>query len=479
MRWPLGLALLPALFLLREARMAPPPAPAAKPAPPAELSRYLIPDSLIPPPITGGSPEPPALLPPAGSCRDAAPYYDSADRLPGQVNGKLVKGAEGLRRLRRAWGDSLIVLRNGDFAGADLRGIRLHNICFVETHFAGSDWSGARAPGIGFITADLTGAKLRRARMPQLRIHNPYLARVDATGADFSDGILSGNGLGSWEGLRLDGADLSRFSFRCRPVQGEQCVANQSAPAISFRGANLRDAKVDTYPGEADWTGARLSRTQVGLWQLLELAPARIAGPLILREAEAKGILAPAEYRWLHRHISRHEWPEKPLKGARPAWMKPGAQALFATAPIKFDPIARASPIYRRILPVLVEGAWSVLLVKVRRNGRIDIAGGAVGGNAHSCSLGGRNLRLEGSTGWFVGEDQGDGSFGARPPERPMPLVAFSGEQAEVYEGGDPPSELDWGFSHFGLCGARARFERMIRLPLSGDQAKRLYDTWD
>ena len=111
--------------------------------------------------------------------------------------------------------------------------------------------------------------------MPGILIWEPHLERADATGADFSDGSLSGNAMGSWEGLRLDRADLRRFRFDCGRTQENQCVTSYGGPAISFRGADLREAQIDTYWGDTDWRAARLAGTQVSLRQLLQLKPAR------------------------------------------------------------------------------------------------------------------------------------------------------------------------------------------------------------
>jgi uncharacterized protein YjbI with pentapeptide repeats len=475
-RWLPVLALAPFLLIHEHAA----PSPWARPAPPpTEARAELVEDLRAPIPITGASPEPPARLPPARACQAAKASGRSIDELPGQVDGALVRGAEGLRKLRRNWKDALVVVRGGDFSGADLRKLRLHNLCFVGTKFTGSDWRGTRAAGIGFLWSDLTGARMQGARMPNILIDAPDLAKVDATGADFSDGSLSGNAMGSWEGLRLDRADLRRFRFYCGRTQDDQCVANQSGPGISFRGADLREAWIETYWGKTDWRGARLGRTQVSLRQLLDLAPARIDRPLVVREAKSKMALSPAEYRWLRRHMSESESLPDSLKGSRPAWMQPGTATLLAAPAIGLDPAARASPIYRRMLPVLVEGSSSVLLVEVRRHGRIDVEGSATGGNAHACSLVGRNLRHDRATGWFVGTDQGDQGTGAPPPDHPMPIVAFSDDRVDVYEQGHPWEDKDWiGFLHFGLCGARASFARMIRLPLSPAQAKWFYRAW-
>jgi hypothetical protein len=86
---------------------------------------------------------------------------------------------------------------------------------------------------------------------------------------------------------------------------------------------------------------------------------------------------------------------------------------------------------------------------------------------------------LGGSPGWLVGEDQGDQSTGTPPPDHPVPIVAFSDDRADGDENGHPWRDQDWeGFLHSGLCGARAGFDRMTRLPLSSEQAKWLYLAW-
>jgi hypothetical protein len=200
-----GLELLLLAWLLSLIVM---PEPAAAPGAaseglkPSEAAAPIVVEARLPPRRDAGPPDPPALLPESRACRDA-PNYLTGDfeRLPGQVDGTLVRGASGLRKLRRKWGNALIILRGGDFSGADLRGARLHNICFVGSKFIGSDWRNARAPGVGFFWSDLTGARLQGARMRNVLIDGPELAKVDATGADFSGGRLSGNAMGSWEGF--------------------------------------------------------------------------------------------------------------------------------------------------------------------------------------------------------------------------------------------------------------------------------------
>jgi hypothetical protein len=65
------------------------------------------------------------------------------------------------------------------------------------------------------------------------------------------------------------------------------------------------------------------------------------------------------------------------------------------------------------------------------------------------------------------------------PPDRPLPVLALSDDRADVDENGHPPDDKDCrSFLPFGLCGARAGFDRTTRLPLSPAQAKWFHRAW-
>ncbi|WP_165357285.1 pentapeptide repeat-containing protein [Sphingosinicella sp. CPCC 101087] len=233
-------------------------------------------------------------------CQTAlGPIYEGAEEsaLSGQFEGATLD-AGALIALRAARGDALIVVKGGDFAGADFRGARLHNVCFLDTGLAGSDWRGADATGIGFVRADLTGARLTGARMPRVLLRRPVMKDVDASGADLSGGRIDGGWDGSLDNLRLDRANLRGFQFDCGISLGDGCPLER---AISFRGADLTEASLHTYWGEGgdDWTGARIDRTVVGLHQINDLTGAEFAGPLLVRGGDATAELSAAEHRAL------------------------------------------------------------------------------------------------------------------------------------------------------------------------------------
>jgi uncharacterized protein YjbI with pentapeptide repeats len=389
------------------------------------------------------------------------------------VNGALVNGAEGLRKLRADWGDALIFVRGGTFDRAELREARLHNICFVGSSLAGSDWRGAQAAGVGFLWSDLTGGTLAGAKMAGITFSDLKLERVDARGVDFSGGQVSGSEFGSWEGLRLDGADFAGFRFNCLPISGQSCG---EWGAVSLRGADLRGASINGFFGDADWTGARFNRTRISLTQLAELRAARINGTLVVVETRAEVELSPADYRWLRDHIGRRtEAPPMGSVKAPAPWLRPGAEGLFVASKIAFDAAARRSALYRRLMPAILAGAISVVRVKVNRDGSVSASGGAFGRNGHLCDITAKRLRM-GNDGWYSAWAEPFDPPNP-PPTAAVPVLRFQGDRAEVFEGGHPNDDKvhSDGFARFVMCGARAGFEDMIRVPLSPGATRKLF----
>ena len=507
-----------------------------------------------------------AAEPTAGQGCQAAlgTFYEGPDEadLPNQVDGTTLDGRDALLALRRARGDALIVVRGGDFSGADFRAARLRNICFIETDLSGSDWRGVHAPGLGFVRADLTGAKLERAQFPEVLLRAANLANVDATGAEWTGGRFDGGWQGSVENLRLDGADLSAFAFDCGITIGDGCAIDGP---VSLRGTNLADAEIDSWRSEADFTGARIDRTRVALWQLAALRPADITGPILLPAGEDPVSLSRAELLALLPHIvpdqldfgapsfdcvraarpverllcseagaslrpldrelaalyrralaadpsvaaAQRTWLAErdrcPIdaqgydsgcvrkayerRRARliaaagpPQWARPGAYAHFVQAPIDFEPAFRGDPLYLRLVPALVASAWSQLLVRVNADGTIDARGDAIGGNAHSCSLGGDRLTLDPATGWYSGPQPVADDDPPAYRGRPMPVLLIDGDEAEVWQNGRFTVESEWGdprVSNYASCGARAGFGRMVRLPLPEAQIRANFEQFE
>jgi hypothetical protein len=434
----------------RKAVALPPPAPAAQDPP--------------------GLPAPPDPLPAALGCREALSKDWNLRMAPWRVDGKAVWGVAGLAELRAAWGDALIVVEGGNFSGAPFAGRRLRNFCFFGSDFTDSDWRGAQTDGVGFIDSDFSGAWLDRSRMRGLLLDTVKLDGATALGADWRGGVLQGGPRGSLKRVRLDGADLRGFRVNCPDGGDRSCLSSWGS--ISLRGADLRGAHVETLRADVDWSGARLGATRVSLHQITEMGPARPLGPLIVRAGEVEAQLSPAEFRTLQRYAhGRGERPAEPVPGG-PAVLRPGTTSLFVETPVDFDPAFRSTPLYTRLVPVLAGNPDARVLVAVRRDGRIDAHGEAIGGANHLCDLHGEGLRLDRRTGWYSGPHK---PWEKDPPEwrnRPMPVLRIRGEWAEANvhrdaDGRDPRS------SDYVMCGARAGFGKMIRLPLTSAEARR------
>ncbi len=237
--------------------------------------------------------------------------YDGTEvaELPNQVDGSAIAGAQGLARLRAERGSALLVVKGGNFAGADLRRANLSNICFVETDLSRTDWRDAAAPGLGFIDTNLEGARLAGARMPRILLRQPNMKDVDATGADFSGGKMDGGWNGSVENLRLDRANLSRFRFDCGITIGDGCPLEGD---MSIQAADLTGASLADYFRFSSWIGARIDNTEVGPGQLTELDAAEFKGPLRLRGGDTVVEISPADFRTLRPHLRTNE-PLRPV----------------------------------------------------------------------------------------------------------------------------------------------------------------------
>jgi uncharacterized protein YjbI with pentapeptide repeats len=429
-----------------------------------------------------------AAVAPPGTCQAAlGPLFDGprVSGLPNQVNGSSLPNARALIALRAARGDDLLIVNGGNLAGADLRRARLRNICFIGTDLSDSDWSGAEAMGVGFVGANLEGATLASAELRHVLLRNANLKNVRAERAMLVGGRLDGGWFdGSVEGLRLDGADLSDFRFECGITLDDGCPVYQGGPDISLRGANLAGANLW---GSPDLAAARLDRTIVGLADLSALRSARFEGPILVAGGEATAELSAEEYRSLLPHlVAREDLTPDPeaasveRPAAPPDWAAPGRYALFVDGERDFASSIRSHRLYNRLLPVIVGSSSSRVVVRFNPDGSIDAAGEAIGANAHMCSLAADGLRFDRATGWYSGpQEPAEGE----PPNwrgRPMAVLMLSGDSAFVNVGAGlfgPEDGRDPRFSDYASCGARAGFSRMVRVPVSEDEARRLFET--
>jgi uncharacterized protein YjbI with pentapeptide repeats len=419
-----------------------------------------------------------AAAPPQDCQAALGPLYDGTEEtaLPGRVDGARIPDARALVALRRAQGDALITVEGGNFARADFRGARLHNICFLDTDLSGSDWRGAEARGIGFVRANLGGANLADAQLERILIRNADMSNVHGERATLAGGRLDGGWFdGKLDDFRLDGADLTGFRFECGIALDDGCPVYTADGEFSLRGANLRGANLFYW---ATIDGATIDRTEVPPEQLRALRNARLAGPVLVHGYETNVAISPEEYRTLLPHLLDPERP-RPDPARRPsgppAWARPGVAALFVNAPLIFDDAFRETALYRRLVPALIAASEMHVVVRVRPDGAIDADGEAVGANAHMCSLGGEGLRFDPATGYYSGpyELQPDDPPGWRG--RQAPVLMLTGERLDVYGNGRAfREESDHPVGDYASCGARAGFDTMVRVPASEAEIERL-----
>ena len=419
----------------------------------------------------------------AGDCQAAlGPLYEGSDEaeLPNQIDGATIAGRDGLLALRRERGEALITVRGGDFSGADFRGARLHNVCFLDTNFAGSDWRGARASGVGFIRANLERATLADADLSRVLLRNANLKDVRAERAIVAGGRLDGGWFeGSVENLRLDGADLSRFRFDCGITLDDGCPVYFGGPGMSLRGTDLTGANLW---GNPDIAGARVDRTEIGPGELHALRVADLAGSIMVRGGNATVELSPDDYRELLPFLRDPAEPAPHSAAAPrgpPSYAAPGNSFLFVDGPLVFEPAFQAHPLFRRLLAVLVGASWSRVAIRFNADGTIDAAGEAFGANGHMCSLAGRSLAFDPTTGWYSGPQEPAEDDPPHWHHRPMAVLMLSGESALAHARhgtSGVAGEEDPRFSDYASCGTRAGFSEMVRVPVSEEEALRLLD---
>ena len=207
-------------------------------------------------------------------------------------DGTAITSPKQIARYAQEAGDKTIIIKGGNFSGWTFAGMKLSNICFVESDLSQSDWSEATAPGLGFIGSNVEAANMSGAKMPDILIRSSVFAGIDASGADWTSGKLDGGWDGNVEKLNLDSADLTGFRFSCGITVSDGCPMSRS-------GISARDAKLafsdwssfDLY--DADMTGALLNQTVISPRQMTDFRNARAMGAIFLAGADEKVMVLP------------------------------------------------------------------------------------------------------------------------------------------------------------------------------------------
>jgi uncharacterized protein YjbI with pentapeptide repeats len=417
-----------------------------------------------------------------------------------------------------------------DLSGSDWRGADASGVGFVRANLARARLEGARMPfvalrepkmeGVNAAAADLSGGRLDGGwdgSMDRL-----VLERANLRGFRFDCGITIGDSCASAAGVNLRNADLT--GARLSDWNGEADLTGARIDNTRIALHQLRDIAdaalagpillptgdgdlpisaaehavlltqlaADTAPSDApsfDCARAR-SRAERAIcaadaYELRELD--RSLSAIYRRAAAADPAVAARQRAWLAEReacapaclprMYEARIGELIAGMGRPTWARPGARALFVGGRTDFADTFRSHPLYLKILPAILEDGFARVLVRVNADGTIDADGDAIGGNAHSCTLGGERLRFDPRTGWY------SGPFQARPEDprewsaRPMPVLRFLGDTAEVYRNGVAgwgENSLDPRPSDYASCGVRAHFPHMVRVPVSDAEFDRM-----
>ncbi len=426
---------------------------------------------------------------------------------------------------------SNICFLDTDLSGSDWREARAPGVGFIRANLTGADLRGAQLERVLLRNANLTdangeGAVLARGRLDggwfEGSVTRFNLDRADLTGFRFDCGITLSDGCPVDQGepqISLRGANLAEANlFGYQSLEGARIDRTEVsltqlrdlagadlAGPIRLRGGDaVVELSRDDYralvphvgmlgqapsPSFACARAASAIERQIcgpegGRLRLLDREVAALYRAAVSRRPDE----ARAQAEWLRVRDrcsasngdlscieEAYEQRKVSLAGrvGPPAWLRPGAYALFVAPSVSFDESFLPTPMFRRLVPVLLGLGWSQVALRVDADGSLHAIGSAVGGNAHSCSLEAEGLRLDPASGYFSTRPESGPMRG-----RPVPVLLVQGDRLEVYAGGrpDPSSPMGEAASEYATCGARAGFLGMLLMPVSQDEARRRFE---
>lgn len=225
------------------------------------------------------------------------------------VDGATLDSASDLRSLRKKAKDGLpIIVKGGDLSGKKFGDDDFSNLCFDGTNLSATRWSKSRADGAAFVNANLTGAIFDRVSLRGVLFRNSILARMDASGANLSNGQLDGGWDPSMASLRLENAQMTGFRFVCGTSSADGCSFDRKQ--ISLRGANLTNADLVGFAlWDANLVDVVLNNTQIAFDQIQQYGNANLQGPVLVRAAGKQTALSPAAFQVA---VSTLGAPQKP-----------------------------------------------------------------------------------------------------------------------------------------------------------------------
>lgn len=330
---------------------------------------------------------PPPATPAVASCLAAAGAVDGTGAtLPAPIDGKTVKNVKALDKLRKKAGGALLMIDGGDFSGWNFRSAKSPpaSTCFRGTKLANSDWSGVAAPGAGFIGADLTGAKLVGAVMPSVLLRTTTLAGADATRADFRGGQLDGGWNASLANLKLDGAVMAGFRFRCGVTEADGCPFDRQG--ISAVGTDFTGAEFSGFSfWGAELGGSNFDGAELALADLAQLGGQAPQGTLTVRHGARKVEVQGPVLAALARALAAGPQPSAPPPpGPAP---RLAGKTLFVSDALPIAAGAAADPNWPAALRVLLQLSPSYLLAWVGTDKQLSVRGYANAEAGGSCRI--------------------------------------------------------------------------------------------
>lgn len=417
-------------------------------------------------------------------------------------------------------------LRNVCFVGSDLsssdwRGTDMAGVAFINARLEGANLVGARLPRLlirdaNLKDADATGADFSGGRMDGTE--QGSVENLNLTGANLSSfrfDVCRTIGSACWLGwhgrVHIGGANLTGADVSTH---------------LSF-------SEWNSVLRRNGWERTRLDRTQITIEQLLDISNSSdldVRGPLRLRGVDVTAEISPAEFQAIRPFLDTYNDYDLPrgefvdthladlyrLALARdpsivaeqrawlaerdrcqsnyaclvtlysrridrlhdqigpPGWIRPGASALFIESQVRFAERIQTLPIYQRLLPVLIDGAFAGLVVRVNADGSIAAYGRADGPNGHTCGVNADRLTFDPATGWYSGPQRLEEGADPEPPElrnRPVPVLQFGDDWVHFWSGGRSGHQgADPRPSPYASCGFRASFGGGIRVPATDEQ---------
>ena len=376
-------------------------------------------------------------------------------------------------------------LNGAQMAGAQMPYVLLRNVNLAEADATGANFQYGRLDGgwdgsvrnlmldnadlTGFriacgsnqddgCPADRTGLSLKGANLRRASLYSFLLPEIDLTGTIIDQTELGIDHLGRMQGARLVGPVVVRSDRRAMmlfPVEARALGTASTAQLPVDRScdapATPADKAVCAVPGSEMRALVREVTALDGRaaggrgYDQARTAFEAGRGACLTQGEDQRGTCLIAAY-------TEHRGALRAMAGA-PDWASEPGYRIYMSNESALT-ASGGQPVYGRILPILLDSANSILILKVQPRGRIDAKGFGEGG----CNFSATNLRYDGANGTLdLPAKRGNGPA----------LVSIGGGEAQVIG-----SALT---SAGGGCGPTGSFARMRQIELDDALLGELY----